>query len=173
MTSGTWILFITVGYLLILAVAIMWFWRQRRRQMSLRWPATTTQHQMEKYGTRVLNRMGWGTRLYQSHATRSVYRCEKKEDILLVVFLRENTFFGRLLTLLRVHSAFNLRRTTIVLFDPPLDAMVGLAKEAGISVIHYTKLKDIEEIQKASLPNVTATRPRTGLAYEDASTLDA
>lgn len=158
MMSNTWIVFITCGYLLILALAIMWFWRQRRRQMSLRWPATTTQHQMEKYGTRVLNRMGWGTRLYHSHATRSVYRCDKKEDILLVVFLRQNTFFGRLLTLLRVHSAFNLRRTTIVLFDPPLDAMVSLAKEVGISLIHYTKLKDIEEIQKAALSNLTAAR---------------
>ena len=158
MIHDTRMLSIAGGYLLVLAVVVVWFWRQRRTQISLRWPATTTQRQMEQYGTRVLNTMGWGTKLYQSHATRSVYRCEKREDVLLVVFLRVNAFFARLLTLLRVHSAFNLRRTTIVLFDAPLDTMMSLAAEVGVSVINYTELKDLEELRQAVLPNVTAFR---------------
>ena len=166
MTHDVLMLSVAGGYLLILALVVLWFWRQRRSQIALRWPPTTTQRQMELFGTRVLNRMGWGTQLYQSQASRSVYRCEKHEDVLLVVFLRDNAFFARLLTLLRVHSTFNLRRTTIVLFDAPLETLTKLAAEVGVSVIRYTELKDLEERCQAVLPNVTARRsaPAAGAA---------
>lgn len=158
MTRERIVILVTVAYLLILGVIFAGIWWQRRARMRLVWPAATTQNQMERYGVRYMARLGWLMILSSSYGTVSFYICDKQQDRIFVVFLRNNAFFARMMMFLRVQGTGVLAHTVIVLFEPPQDMMVRIASESKVSLIRYTELDRLEELHQAILPTVTAAR---------------
>lgn len=156
-------------YLLLVAVAGAALWRERRIEHRLRWPRTTTQRHMEKYGARFMSRLGWSVELAGSHANHSLYRCMKQEDFLFVTFLRENSFYQRMLLSLRRESLEMRGRIVVVLYEPPSPMMLATAVEGQVWLLHYLDLPQIEDRHAALLPQVMAARtnapmPRRGWA---------
>jgi hypothetical protein len=152
-------LIIGVGIYVVLVAAVLFrLWRSRRMERRLQWPSSTTQRQMEHYGTRYMTRLGWGITLTGSHGTRSLYGCIKHEEYLFILFLRENSYFSRLLDSLRRDNGYALTRTVIVLFEPATEMMTANAREVRVSLMHYTDLWQIEEKHRGLLPNVMAAR---------------
>lgn len=149
---------IVVAYLLFLAAVVARMGQNRRMQRLLRWPISTTQRQMERWGARYLAGMGWSLSLASSHATISMYVCMKEGEHIHVVFLRGNSAFARLMATLRSQGSGVLNRLMIVLYEPPTERMLAEAAENSALLMHFNDLPEIEDRLGAILPHVMAAR---------------
>ena len=156
-----WIIWSLVAlYFVILTLVVLRVRQQRRARMRLIWPRSTTQRQMERWGARFLERMGWEVSSMASQATRTILQCRKDGDDLFVVFLRDSAFFGRLLAMMGKFGAHVMTRLVIVLYEPPIEQMVKIAGEQKITLVHFRDLETFEDSQSAMLPGVMAARER-------------
>ncbi len=154
-----WLIWSAVAaYLVVLAIVVLRRLRVRRRHRNLDWLPSITQQQMERSGSDFMYRHGWSVQLTTSHGTRSMYQCIKHDDQLFTVFLRDSSYFSRLLNSMRREGSWVLSRTVLVLYDPPTETMIAAAGEVRISLMHYTDLPRIEELHQAVLPRVMAAR---------------
>ena len=150
--------FVVAVYLLVLAVVVLRRLQARRRDRNLDWPPSITQQRMERSGSGFMYRQGWSVQLANSHGTRSMYQCIKHDDQLYTVFLRDSSYFSRLLNSMRREGSWVLSRTVVVLYEPPTETMIAAAGEVRVSLMHYTDLPRIEELHQAVLPRVMAAR---------------
>ena len=154
-----WIIWsLVVLYFVVLTLGVLRVRQQRQARMRLIWPQSTTQHQMEQWGVRFLERLGWEVTSMASQATRTILECTKDGDALFIVFLRDSAFFGRLMLMMGKFGSGVMTRLVIVLYDPPLEAMVRIAGEQKITLVHFRDLETFEDSQSARLPGVMAAR---------------
>ena len=156
------------AYLVVLVAVLLRLLRVRRRNRNLQWPPSTTQQQMERSGRDFMYRLGWSVQLITSHGTRSMYQCIKHEDQLYTVFLRDSSYYSRLLASLRRENLWVLGRTVVVLYDPPTETMIAAGGEVRLSLMHYGDLPRIEELHQAVLPKVMAARAAEIITKEGA-----
>lgn len=146
------------AYLVLLAAVVLWRLLARRRNRNLQWRPSITQQQMERFGRDFMYRLGWSVKLITSHGTRSMYQCIKHDDQLFTVFLRDSSYFSRLLGSLRRENMWVLGRSVVVLYERPTETMIAAAGEVRLSLMHYSDLPRIEELHQGVLPRVMAAR---------------
>ena len=146
------------AYLVLLVAVVLWRLLARRRNRNLQWRHSLTQQQMERFGRDFMYRRGWSVKMLTSHGTRSMYQCIKCDDQLFTVFLRDSSYFSRLLNALRRENMWVLGRSVVVLFDRPTEPMITAAGEVRLSLMHYSDLPRIEELHQGVLPRVMAAR---------------
>ncbi len=156
------------AYLVVLVAVVLWWLRARRRSRNLQWQPSITQQQMERSGRDFMYRLGWSVKLLTSHGTRSMYQCIKHDDQLYVVFLRDNSYFSRLLNSLRRENSWVLSRSVVVLYERPTETMIAAGGEVRLSLMHYSDLPRIEELHQGVLPRVMAARAAEIMAKEGA-----
>ena len=162
-----WLIWSAVAaYLVLLGAVVLWRLRARGQSRNLQWPFSITQQQMERWGSDFMYRQKWSVKLTTSHGTRSVYQCIKHEDQLYIVFLRDTSYYSRLLNSLRRENSWVLSRTVLVLYEPPTEAMIATAGEVRLSLMHYLDLPRIEELHQGVLPRVMAARAAEIIARE-------
>ncbi len=165
-----WLIWAAVaGYCVVLAAVMLRRWQSRRRERNLQWPASLTQQQMERLGSRFMYGLGWSVKLEASHGTRSMFHCMKQEEHLFTLFLRDNSYFSPLLTSLRRQNLWVLGRTVIILYDPPTETMIAAGGEVRLSLMHYSDLPRIEELHQGVLPKVMAARAAEIIARDQAA----
>ncbi len=165
-----WLIWSAVAAYLVVLVAVTLRWlRARRRNRNLQWRPSLTQQQMERYGWDFMYRRGWSIKLTNSHGTRSMYQCIKHHDQLYVVFLRDTSYYTRLLNSLRRESSWVLSRTVLVLYEPPTETMIASAGEVRLSLMHYVDLPRIEELHQGVLPRVMAAQAAEIIARDQAA----
>ena len=154
-----WIMWALIAlYAVVLTSVLLGVRRRRRLVAKLAWPASTTQEQMERWGSRFLKRRGWQTGTLTSEATISVIHCVKGDDQLFLVFLRDGAFFRRLMPIVAKLGVHVLKRMVIVLYDPPSDAMRTIAAEQKIALSHLRDLPLFDSSESARQPGLTALR---------------
>ena len=158
MTKDSIIWSLVALYFVTLTLVVLWLRRERQARLRLIWPPSTTQHQMERWGARFLERMGWEISPIGSQATRTVLECRKDGDTLFLVFLRDAAFFARLLLMMSKFGPGVMTRLVIVLYDRPLETMIRVAAEQKITLAHYLDLPRFEDSQSAKMPGVMAAR---------------
>ncbi len=165
-----WLIWSAVAaYLVVLVTVVLWRLRVRRRIRDLEWPPSITQQQMERSGSDFMYRLGWSVKLTTSHGTRSVYQCIKHHDQLYTVFLRDTSYYSRLLNSLRRENSWVLSRSVVVLYEPPTETMIASAGEVRLSLMHYLDLPRIEELHQGVLPRVMAAQAAEIIAKDQAA----
>ena len=165
-----WLIWSAVAaYLVVLVVVVLGRLRARRRNRNLQWLPSITQQQMERSGSDFMYRQGWSVKLMTSHGTRSMFQCIKHDDQLYVVFLRDTSYYSRLLNSLRRENSWVLARSVVVLYEPPTEPMIAGAGEVRLSLMHYVDLPRIEELHQAVLPRVMAARAAEIIARDQAA----
>ncbi len=154
-----WIIWSQVAlYAVMVAGVLLGIRRRRRTAARLLWPASTTQWQMESWGSRFLEHKGWQTCTIAGQATLNIMQCRKEHEEMFVVFLRDSSFFRRLLVIIGTFGSFLLQRSVIVLYDPPSEAMRTLAFEQKIALAHFLDLPLFDTTENARQPGLTAVR---------------
>ncbi len=154
-----WIIWSQVAlYAAVVAGVILGIRRRRRAAARLLWSASTTQRQMEIWGSRFLERKGWQIGTVASQATITIKHCKKDQEEMFLVFLRDSSFFRRLVVILGKFGGFLLQRLVIVLYDPPSDPMRTLAFEQKIALAHFLDLPLFDTAESARQPGLTAVR---------------
>ena len=154
-----WIIWSQVAlYAAVVVGVVLGIRRRRRTAARLLWPASTTQQQMEIWGSRFLENKGWQTCTLASQATINVNLCRKDEQDMFVVFLRDSSFFRRMLVILGTYGSPMMHRMVIVLYDPPSEPMRTLAFEQKIALAHFLDLPLFDTTESARQPGLAAVR---------------
>ena len=156
MTMHGIILPLVLLYFAIAAVVVLRFLQRRRAAMRLVWPPSITQRQMEHQGARFLERMGWQISVAMTPGTQSVLHCSRPGSEMFVLFLRDGSFFRRMLLLMTKHGPHLMKMLVIVPYDPPSEAMVKQADEVSCSVVHFRHLPSFTDCKSARQPGLDA-----------------